>query len=320
VSALRENVPFSIIKLIVQSDPSVTFIRDEDKKFPLRRALERRIDNPDVIRMLCTSPEAVQEIDAFGLNCLTLVLDQWVATPSLVNPTIIQILLETAPNAAADAGKDKSGKQLSRINPVKLCYHQFELAVRNWEYFVGSRSGRVVERAADLVDPWWKVLLMILEATTAQAAWSPLATALETDAPPIVVKHLLKDRPECVRLVDSEGHYPLHLACMKQWKAKEEILNMILAADPSMAAITDPDSRYPLNLACECGGVSSLFFVSLVRAYPSALTVMDPKFQLYPFLVAAACASESDGDERTGAAFELLVAAPDLLSLFDPMA
>jgi hypothetical protein len=95
---------------------------------------------------------------------------------------------------------------------------------------------------------------------------------------------------------------------------------MILAADPSTAAITDSDGRYPLNLACECGGVSSLLFVSLMRAYPSALKDMDPKFQLYPFLVATACAGVDDGDERTGAAFELLVAAPDLLSLFEPMA
>lgn len=311
LSALREDAPFSTVKLLVESDPSATLIRDEEKKFPLRRALERRLDHPDMVRLLCTSAEAVTEIDAFGLNCLTLVLEQWVATPSSVNPTIIEILLEMAPDAA-------SAKR-SRINPVKLCYQQFEEAVRNLEYFVESRYGRVVETAADLVKRWWEVLMMILEAATIEAVWSPLGTALETDAPPIVVKHLLKDRPECTRVVDSEGRYALHLACIKQWKAKEKILNMILAADPSVAAITDCNGLYPLNLACDCGGVSSLFFVSLIRAYPAALKVMDPKFLLYPFLVAAACASENDGDQRTGAAFELLVAAPDLLS-FEPIA
>jgi ankyrin repeat protein len=306
VSALRENAPVSTVKLLVETNPSVTFVRDEEKKFPLRRALERRIDHPDVIRLLCTSPEAVQDIDAFGLNCLTLVLDQWVVTPSSVNPAIIKILLEMAPDAAAE--------KRSRINPVKLCYRQFEQAVRNWEHFVESRQGRVVETAADLVERWWKVLMMILEAATIEAVWSPLGTVLQTDAPPIVVKRLLKDRPVCTRLVDSEGRYPLHLACMKLWKAKETILNMILAVDPSVAAFIDCDGRCPLNLACDCGGVSSLFFVSLIRAYPAALKVMDPKFQLYPFLVAAACSSEKDGDERTAASFELLVAAPDLLS------
>jgi hypothetical protein len=311
LSALRENAPFSTVKLLVESDPSATLIRDEDKKFPLRRALERRIDDPDVVRLLCTSSEVVQDIDAFGLNCLTLVLEQWVTTPSSVNPAITKILLEMAPDAA-------SAKQ-SRINPVRLCYHQYEEAVRNWEYFVESRHGLVVETAADLVRRWWEVLMMILEAATIESIWSPLGTALDTDAPPIVVKHLLKYRPECTRLLDSKGGYALHLACIKQWKAKEEILNMILAADPSVAAFTDCNGLYPLNLVCDHGGVSSLFFVSLIRAYPAALKVIDPKFLLYPFLVAAACASEHDGDERTGAAFELLVAAPDLLT-FKPIA
>jgi hypothetical protein len=223
-------------------------------------------------------------------------------------------LLEAAPDAATELkDNDKAKKKRSRINPVKLCYHQFEQAVRNYDYYVGARHGRVVETAADLVERWGKVLVLILEASTADAVWSPLSTALRTDAPPTVIKYFLKKRPESVRQVDAEGRYPLHLACVKQWKEKELILSMILREDPTVAAFADSDGRYPLNLASECGGISSLFFASLIRAFPGALKVMDPKFKLCPFLVAAACANDKDGDERTGTSFELLVAAPDLL-------
>jgi hypothetical protein len=92
VAAIRENVPFSAMHLLVQADPSITRIRDDDGKHLLRRVLNCRIDHPDMVRLLCTSPEAVQEKDAFGLNCLTLVLEPWLSTPASINPEAIDIL------------------------------------------------------------------------------------------------------------------------------------------------------------------------------------------------------------------------------------
>jgi hypothetical protein len=100
---------------------------------------------------------------------------------------------------------------------------------------------------------------------------------------------------------------------MKQWKAKEEILNMILGLIRSPIAMV---VNHSILLANAERKRLEPFLCVAHPAIPAALKVMDPELQLYPFHVAAACA----GNERTNwLCVRVAGAAPDLLD-FKPIA
>ena len=81
-------------------------------------------------------------------------------------------------------------------------------------------------------------------------------------------------------------------------------IQMTLKADPSLARTKDKDGRFPNHYAAESGIYESV--VCILEANPKACIVPDPDSGLYPFMLAA-------NNENTAAAFELLLADPNLV-------
>ena len=107
---------------------------------------------------------------------------------------------------------------------------------------------------------WWKLL--------------PLHNACRRNAPPMVIKALLRAYPESIAIADTHGMLPLHWAL---WgRASVDLVHVLIEADNGSAAYkVDEYGRLPMHLACEYS-VSSASVVDLLSSVnPSATFVKD---------------------------------------------
>ena len=298
VSAIH-NVALQTCRLLVQANPKVTHIRDENGKLPLRCALASKIRDSKIVELMCTSEEAVLESDRINRNALHLSLER------NVNQCIVEMLLRTAPSSARAFG----GSALQR------CYNKFvQAGLKDYQ-------GTIAE-----VEKCWTVLEMVLRAHEHESVvYSSLHAALASNAPVQVIERILVESPEDIRLVDIQGRYPLEVSCEMDAgvETKDEIISLILEANRREAApilISNERDRSIVSIVAEHGGVSAPVIQRLIRLNPFAVTRLDPRHRLYPFMIAALPKQnrQSMVDEcvDVGAIFELLLASPDLIKPF----
>lgn len=301
----------TVLSLLVQTDPSTTRMRDQDGRYPLRRALDSRNYRPELIDLLASCPEAVEQTDMLGRNCLSVVLEHWAAQPSLLQPEIVRILLRAAPRAAADeTATTPSGRRISAC-PTKICYHQYKEACLTLKH--SSHSTARQEHWHNVMDKWWEVLLLVVQSSIIDENVSILAAAMAASAPLVVIARILEEMPELTQLRDPNERLPLHVACSLRGRDKEDLVCTILRSNPAMAACCDRDLRYPLMLAAEYGDVSARLLNEMIFAFPIAVSTIDRKYNLYPFQVASTVHERIESSSRIDMIFELLVASPDLL-------
>lgn len=109
-----------------------------------------------------------------------------------------------------------------------------------------------------------------------------------------------------------EGHSETAINDAKAYWA--EMVRLIVAINPEMALVRDRMGRLPLNLALECTGVawSGEMIVKLANACPRALYRRGGSIMLYPALIAATRAHESN--EHFSVSYELFRETPQLFS------
>lgn len=319
--AIRNKAESGVFEMLVKADPSITKKRDSRGRYPLYLALELRCSDFKIIKLLCTCPEAVSKGYSRGLNALFLGLAQ-----SPVNPEIVEIILQTAPESVRVTGG------INRQTPLEVCYIRYTSAIRSRERHIGGDFNFEGRRG---VERWWKVLVMVLKQVTTAAMgedhgeWSILRAALSTDAPSRVIQTILGRYPAQVHQHDAKnGRSPLHMSCMlggrswierRQHKNKDAIVNLILNAGISAARRPDRQGRYALNLLTETGSVSPVVIDKLIGAYPEAVGELDRKYNLYPFLVVAAGDNRVDRHDESvdratvSSIYALLRERPDLL-------
>lgn len=282
-------------RLLVQANPKVTHIRDENGRLPLRCALANKIRDSKLVELLCTSAEAVLDSDRIDRNALHLSLER------NVNPCIVEMLLQTAPSSARAFG----GSALQR------CYNKFvQAGLKDYQ-------GTVAE-----VEKCWTVLEMVLRAHEHESVvYSSLHAALASNAPVQVIGRILVESPEDIRLVDIQGKYPLEVACEMDAdvETKDEIISLILETNGRLETstkISNERERSIVSIVAEHGGVSAPVIQKLIRLNPFSVSRLDSRHKLYPFMIAALRQqNQSKVKERihVGAIFELLLASPDLI-------
>jgi Ankyrin repeat len=206
---------------------------------------------------------------------------------------------------------------------------------------------------------WWRIVQEILQVaqthcddpvnsssassrpTCATSSAVLLRAVIASGAPYLVVQRMLSEWPECTRdtsflckgmAQSATGFYdrtnslydmyetPLHMACRKASRNKEQVVILLVRHDPSQAGRPDREGRYPLHLIAESvGGLATPDMVRRVLyAYPTANRCIDPRYGLPPVLAAAAQKhSSTDGlsdpnnDRRhLSVIYELLLADP----------
>ncbi len=68
-------------------------------------------------------------------------------------------------------------------------------------------------------------------------------------------------------------------------KCKKSIVKMLLEEYPESVKIADHSGRLPLHYALESGCVSKRDLMSLIQLYPDSLRIEDPKKRLLPFML-----------------------------------
>jgi hypothetical protein len=320
--AIRTKAEYNIFEMLVEADPSITQKRDIRGRYPLHRALELQCSDLKIIKLLCTCPEAVSEGYSRGLNALLLGLTQYP-----VNPEIVEIILQTAPESVRATGG------INRQTPLEVCYHQYTSTIRNMNSRERHTGRNFNFEARREVERWWNVLVMVLKLVTAtgedDSEWSILRAALSTDAPSRVIQTILDRYPAQVHQHDAKsGRSPLHMSCMlggrswierRQHKNKDTIVSLVLDAGVSAAKRPDSEGRYALNLLTETGSVSPVVVNKLIGANPEAVGELDRKYNLYPFLVVAAGDKRVDKHDKSvdkaavSSIYALLRERPDLL-------
>jgi hypothetical protein len=290
-----QNVALQTCRILIQANPKVTRIRDENGRLPLRCALADKIRDSKLVELLCTSEEAVLDSDRIERNALHLSLER------NVNPCIVEMLLQMAPCSARAFG----GSALQR------CYNKFVQAG------LKDYPGMAAE-----IEKSWTVLSMVLRAHEHDSSvYSKLHAALASNAPVQVIARILDESPEEIRLMNAQGRYPLEVACEMHadFETKDEIISLILEANRGEAAptlITNERERNIVSIVAEHGGISAPVIQQLIRLNPFAVTRLDPRHKLYPFMIAALPKqnqSKLDDCIQVGAIFELLLASPDLI-------
>jgi len=298
VVALQCNAPLPVHQLLVHANQNATQIKDEFGRYPLRFALEHRCNDPDVLRLLCSSPETVLEVDSLGRTPLHMMLDR-----SNLCPEICDVLLDVAPQAACYPTR------YSEL-PIHTCYRRYALAVTAWEYRpLALAAGRDVTA-------WWHVLKRVLQSSTQEETL--LHAALCTKAPlQVVIKLLEHDRGQVNRR-NRKGQTPLVVACRyDHHEEKSALVQWLLDAGG--------DADGALSWGAVTAGLDCRVVYNLVCACPTALTSTSHR-GLYPCLLAAMAKNSSivlndnssNDDERQNAEhlsviFTLILAAPDLM-------
>jgi hypothetical protein len=147
-------------------------------------------------------------------------------------------------------------------------------------------------------------------------SYSMLHAALDTNAPMQVIQRILIESPEQTRQMNTRGRYPLQVACelSANVETKDEIINLILDTDPRVALMQNESGQSILSIVAEFGGVSTPVIHRIIRLNPSAVTRLDPKHNLYPFMSAPVSKQVARPDNCiVGAIFALLSASPNLI-------
>jgi len=279
----------------------VTHIRDDVGRLPLQCALENKCRDSKLVKLLCTSEQAVLDSDRINRNSLHLALER------NVNPCIVETLLHRAPQAA----------RAFHASALQTCYH----------HYVQARDERRVEKC-------WNVLTMVLRAYDYESLnYCKLHVALATNAPVKVIQRILDESPQQVRQPNAEGRYPLAIACEMNTNVdtKDGIIHLILNLDESVALMADSNNgQSVLSIVAKHGGVSACAIYRLICVNPQAVTRLDSRLGLYPFMIAAmsrdneedkrgvsrfeeTTTDDSSANIQIGAIYELLLAAPHLI-------
>jgi len=352
MQAIRGRAPVSVLRVLLEASPESARVADREGKYPLSQLIYGKGYTRQLVKM-CAFPEAVHEVDFARRNAVSVLLEQWSSLlldhwsslmsvndlSAHVDPEIVEILLRVAPDAATGTAR-RSDRVRYDVSPIQICYRQYE-----WTDSLLDQN-----RARDPVsERWWSILLIVLYYSSPRSGISDnrnargariLQAGIASSAPLIVIRRLLSTDPRLTDERDENGRVPLHTACAltgspltvastagPEVKHKEALVSLILDADPSQASSLDNSGRYPLMFAAERGGISPQLLSKLVLAYPEAASRLDPKFRLYPFLVAAAApkansnysSSRLRGDSHSvDAIFELLLAAPNLVCSSSP--
>ena len=321
VAAIREDASLLTIEYLISIDSRIAEIRDIEGKYPLRRCIDRRNHDRNVLEMLCTCPQAVTTRDIFGRNLLQLLLEQWTTSTGLVDPDVVRLFLQIAPEVARDS---RFGNMVVGVDacmsPLRLCYEPYKDAVGALDHAQPRRR----EDAEKLSQAWWEIMHEIMYAMQNQFE-SPLRAAISCDAPKEIVERLLREHKEYAHVKDASGSLPLHWIFRRHNPndSRNEYILMILRTAPEIAGIPDSDGRFAMHLLIERGGFPREVFRELVKAYPQALTTRDTRYGLPPFAVAATVQCRSSGrDEKIDetknlaqleAIYSLLKDAPQVL-------
>lgn len=127
---------------------------------------------------------------------------------------------------------------VSTANPTKL--YSFTKK-ENWVGVANRCKTHVAEVSTWIVD----------KTNNGETKWKslPIHEACEKNAPPEVIKALIKAFPESLLLRNSDGSLPLHIACKQ--KSSKATIAALLSSEPSAAKVKDDDGKYPLHLACQ---------------------------------------------------------------------
>ena len=285
MAAIKESASMEVLELLVQTYPQAADETDLDDKFPLRRFLEtRRQFSMRAVHLLCRSAEAVLHKDSYGRSCLTYILERWTSHPVSVQPEVVEILLQHAPQASSDP------------QTVRAIYHHLK---------------------AD-EDNWWPVVQHLLVSWEPESAYTggALDALIRTNAPVVAFRKLLSEHPEAAKQVDDHGYTALHTACLHRWSDRDAVLELLLERAPEQALVVPEDGTTAMHLAASIGRLPLSLLSDLIKAFPEATTMQSRDNGLYPFLVAASNAVEEEHSTLCLSTIYLLIhAAPDLLDI-----
>jgi ankyrin repeat protein len=99
-----------------------------------------------------------------------------------------------------------------------------------------------------------------------------LHTVLLDGVNPTLVCHLVEKAPGAVKVYDSQGRFPLQLACEHCSSLTTEAMQALVDVWPESVQEKDADGNYPLHIACERYAGKAAIDV-LVEAWPEALLI-----------------------------------------------
>eukprot|EP00568_Trieres_chinensis_P016230 CAMPEP_0183320048 /NCGR_PEP_ID=MMETSP0160_2-20130417/65243_1 /TAXON_ID=2839 ORGANISM="Odontella Sinensis, Strain Grunow 1884" /NCGR_SAMPLE_ID=MMETSP0160_2 /ASSEMBLY_ACC=CAM_ASM_000250 /LENGTH=487 /DNA_ID=CAMNT_0025486657 /DNA_START=1 /DNA_END=1464 /DNA_ORIENTATION=+ len=128
------------------------------------------------------------------------------------------------------------------------------------------------------------------EETSDQDIFRILHTAIELEAPDLIVQYILQTHSgQCVQQ-DSLGQTPLSIAASKKKNSENIIVKLLdpkCRGDVSAAGMMDKQQQLPLHRAIASGRGFHDAMRALIDAAPRALETRDGVTQLYPFMMAA---------------------------------
>jgi len=174
-----------------------------------------------------------------------------------------------------------------------------------------------IKRRADLKEVtykslFWQKIQVLLEAVATHRQHPSTSTlfvlhaavSLEQCCPLDVLNYALHKYPEQIRMRDTTGRLPLHIAVasampnantaqsLRKFQPKERQLSCkLIEYYPTAAAVRDPnepEGRYPLHTAVANGHDWHAGAKELYQNAPDALQQRDPLTQLYPFQMVSA--------------------------------
>jgi ankyrin repeat protein len=87
---------------------------------------------------------------------------------------------------------------------------------------------------------------------------------------------LLQHCPEAIKQKNTNGYYPLHLAC--QYGQSEAVILLLIQQYPE--AVREKEFNhgwYPIHCACGCPDASTSIVKLLVKAWPDSITIETKK-------------------------------------------
>ena len=260
---------YDVVKILVNANRHVVSYSDRRGRTPLQCACigRKTSDTNNIVReLLQISPDLCRYVDNNRRSPLFLVLDDY-----------------------ADAIEEQMHIMTRNTDPDD-----------NQPFTTDERNKITADHLYDLDERWVTVTSLL------KAAYKETAYGLTPNTVPFKLVHAcigahscpmrfiflaLSLWPEQLKVKDSDGNLPLHIAAFSKSNRKHfrcNTVTKVLSMYPEAARIPDKNGALPLKLALQSGkgwndGVRELF-----EAYPEALATLDVDFKYYPEILALA--------------------------------
>jgi hypothetical protein len=311
--AYADGTLLAAVDAIVQRDSRVVSQPNQTNRTPLHLACDTTFlwgqhhNTPLILRLIQACPRAVAIRLASGFEYKN---SFHISCEVDANIEVLRAMLQVDPGLATALYGVQDGNHTKIGDPIILLWNA-RMSIRNEDEQETDEKMALLLRAAycDIVQHEEELMPEFR-----------LVNAMCTvKCPRAYISRVLNTHSDELSLPDGQGLLPLHYAVTnaQEGSLTEFLLETLLEYYKEAASIPIPThlNALPLHVSItdqsmtwNKGGVQHL-----VYAYPNALRIPDPRNGLVPFLASAAHATQSRLHLST--TYELLLAAPDVLSL-----